>query len=39
MQEQKNIEVKICRECGSEIQERSESTLYECERCMGNYEE
>nr|WP_253724401.1 YhfH family protein [Sporosarcina sp. HYO08] len=30
---------KICRECGCEIVEKVESALYECERCIGFYEE
>lgn len=30
---------KICRECGTEISEKHESTLYECERCIGRHEE
>lgn len=32
---QKQNDPKLCRECGCEIQEQVESTLYECERCMG----
>ncbi|MEK4093533.1 YhfH family protein [Viridibacillus sp. FSL R5-0477] len=30
---------KHCRECGCVIVERVESTLYECERCIGINEE
>lgn len=30
---------KICTECGCEIVEQVESTLYECERCLGSKEE
>ncbi|MEG0381026.1 MAG: YhfH family protein [Kurthia sp.] len=31
----KKVDPKLCRECGCEIKEQVESTLYECERCMG----
>lgn len=34
----KNKEPKQCRECGTEIKEQVESTLYECERCIGTHE-
>lgn len=30
---------KMCRECGTEIVEKHESALYECERCIGRHEE
>ena len=30
---------KLCLECGCEIVEQIESTLYECERCLGTKEE
>ncbi|WP_075981181.1 protein YhfH [Bacillus massilinigeriensis] len=30
---------KECRECGCKIIEKEESYLYECERCIGRYEE
>ena len=30
---------KHCRECGCVISEQVESSLYECERCIGMYEE
>ncbi|MFS0574095.1 protein YhfH [Sporosarcina sp. 179-K 3D1 HS] len=30
---------KICKECGAKIEEQRESMLYECERCIGRYEE
>ena len=30
---------KVCRECGCEIVEKVESSLYECERCIGSHEE
>jgi hypothetical protein len=33
------ITKKICRECGCEIVEKVESSLYECERCIGWHEE
>ncbi len=31
--------VKECRECGCEFYEKQESILYECEHCIGTYEE
>lgn len=30
---------KECRECGSKFVEKQESFLYECEHCIGRYEE
>lgn len=33
-----NTMEKICRECGIEIVEHTESALYECERCIGRHE-
>lgn len=30
---------KECRECGEKIKEKVESSLYECERCIGRHEE
>lgn len=39
MQKQtKQAEPKLCRECGCVIKEQMESTLYECERCIGTHE-
>ncbi|GEK32194.1 hypothetical protein KZO01_25030 [Kurthia zopfii] len=36
MQNQNNqADQKLCRECGTIIKEQVESTLYECEKCMG----
>ena len=29
---------KHCMECGDKIIEKQESTLYECERCIGKHE-
>lgn len=34
-----NKDIKICRECGTEIIEEHNSPLYECERCIGWHEE
>lgn len=34
-----NAVEKICRECGSKIVEQHESSLYECERCIGRHEQ
>jgi hypothetical protein len=31
--------MKECRECGCRIEEKQESLLYECERCIGRHEE
>ncbi|MFB6465609.1 YhfH family protein [Cytobacillus sp. Hz8] len=31
--------VKECRECGGQFIEKQESSLYECEHCIGRYEE
>ncbi|MFJ7972771.1 YhfH family protein [Psychrobacillus sp. NPDC096389] len=33
------VSTKHCRECGCEIHEKVESSLYECERCIGMNEE
>lgn len=33
------VNTKHCRECGCEIHEKVESSLYECERCIGTNEE
>ncbi|MCP3742419.1 protein YhfH [Rossellomorea sp. BNER] len=35
----RNLPKKECRECGSEIKEQHESYLYECEHCIGKYEQ
>ncbi|RXT02315.1 protein YhfH [Ammoniphilus sp. CFH 90114] len=35
----RNLPVKICVECGCDIQEQHESYLYECERCLNSREE
>lgn len=31
--------IKECRECGCEFFEKQESIHYECEHCVGKYEE
>lgn len=31
--------IKECRECGCEFVEKQESIIYECERCIGRYED
>jgi len=33
------LNAKVCRECGCVINEQVESSLYECERCIGMNEE
>ncbi|WP_313893187.1 protein YhfH [Psychrobacillus sp.] len=34
-----DVNTKHCRECGCVINEQVESSLYECERCIGMNEE
>lgn len=35
----KQMEKKVCQQCGCEIIEKVESLLYECERCIGEKDE